>query len=123
MKKYAGLIFAGLCMLQGSASGQDCANKTINQGAATVALGLYEQQCVTKSFSSGVITKDVTYNCCGSAPTIRINGNDWETLRQAGKLDGLRYQVISNSGNSYTLTFRKMVGQTPTTINPDEFFK
>ena len=67
MKKHMGAIFLGLCLLQGTASGEDCI-KTMNQGAATVALGLYEQQCPTLSFSSGVITKDVTYNCCGSAP-------------------------------------------------------
>ena len=56
-------------------------------------------------------------------PTIRINGSDWERLRTAGKLDGLRYQVISNSGNTYSLTYRKMVGQDPTTIDGKEFFK
>ncbi|MFE8595792.1 hypothetical protein [Archangium violaceum] len=123
MKKYMGAMFLGLCLLQGSASGQDTCVKTMNQGAATVALGLYEQQCPTLSFSSGVITKDVTYNCCGAAPTIRVNGSDWEALRTAGKLDGLRYQVITNSNNSYTLTYRKMVGQTPTTIDGKDFFK
>ncbi|MDC0712374.1 hypothetical protein POL68_28180 [Stigmatella sp. ncwal1] len=123
MKKYAGMVFVCLCLLQGTASGEDACMKTMNQGAATVALGLYEQQCPTVSFSSGVITKDVTYNCCGAAPTIRINGTDWETLRKAGKLDGLRYQVISNSNNSYSLTFRKMVKDSPTTINAEDFFK
>ncbi|EAU67452.1 hypothetical protein [Stigmatella aurantiaca] len=123
MKKYAGVIFVCLCLLQGTASGEDSCIKTMNQGAATVALGLYEQSCPTISFSSGVITKDVKYNCCGSAPTIRVNGGDWEKLRTAGKLDGLRYQVLSNSNSTYTLTFRKMVNDTPTTINAEDFFK
>ncbi|WP_434385221.1 hypothetical protein [Melittangium boletus] len=122
MKKYAGALFVGLCLLQGSASGQDCIQK-LNQGAATVALGLYEQQCPTLSFSSGVITKDVTYNCCGAAPTIRINGSDWEKLRKEGKLDGMRYQIFSKENSTYNLTFRKMVGQTPTSINGEDFFK
>ena len=80
-------------------------------------------RCPTLSFSSGIITKDVTYNCCGAAPTIRINGADWEKLRTAGKLDGLRYQVISKNDNTYSLTYRKMEGQTPTTINGEDFFK
>ena len=121
MKKYVGAVFVAMCLFQGTASGDNCV-QTLNQGAATVALGLYEQQCPTLSFSSGVITKDVKYNCCGSAPTIRINGADWEKLRTAGKLDGLRYQVITNS-NGYSLTYRKMNGQTPETINGEDFFK
>jgi hypothetical protein len=122
MKKYAGMIFVGLCMLQGTASGQDCIT-TMNQGAATVALGLYEQSCSTLSFSSGIITKDVKYNCCGPSATIRINANDWGKLLGEGKLDGFRYQKIENSNNSYTLTYRKVVGTSITTINGEDFFK
>ena len=123
MKKYAGLVFVGLCMLQGTANGADECIKTINQGAATVALGAYEQQCATLGWSSGVITKDVKYNCCGPSVTIRVNGNDWNKLAQEGKLDGLRYQKFDNNNNTYSLTFRKMVGKTPTTINGEDFFK
>ena len=123
MKKYAGLVFVGLCMLQGTASGADECIKTINQGAATVALGLYEQSCPTLTFSSGVITKDVKYNCCGAAPTIRVNYNDFVRLLGEGKLDGLRYQKFDNNNNSYSLTFRKVVGKELTTINGEDFFK
>lgn len=124
MKKIAaGVCLLGLCLSQGTAQGAEDCIKTLNQGAATVALGLYEQSCATLSFSSGVITKDVTYNCCGSSPTIRVNASDWERLRSAGVLDSFRYQVISNSNNSYTLTFRKMVGTSPTTISGEDFFK
>ncbi|MCE9671616.1 hypothetical protein LY474_27795 [Myxococcus stipitatus] len=124
MKKLAaGVCLVGLCLAQGTAQGAEDCIKTMNQGAATVALGLYEQSCVTITFSSGVITRDVTYNCCGAAPTIRINGADWERLRADGKLDGFRYQVISNSNSSYTLAFRKMVGTSPTTIAAEDFFK
>lgn len=122
MKKHMGAIFLGLCLLQGSASGQDCI-KTINQGAATVTLGLYEQSCPTMTFSSGVITKDVKYNCCGQSATIRVNGSDWNRLMAEGKLDGLRYQKIDHADQSYTLTFRKVVGTQPTTINGEDFFK
>ncbi|ATB32650.1 hypothetical protein [Melittangium boletus] len=122
MKKYAGIVFVGMCMLQGTASGQDCI-KTFNQGAATVALGLYEQSCPTLSFSSGVISKDVKYNCCGASATIRVNGADWNKLLSEGKLDGFRYQKIENSNNSYTLTYRKVVGKEVTTINGEDFFK
>ncbi|MBJ6764878.1 hypothetical protein JGU66_29285 [Myxococcaceae bacterium JPH2] len=124
MKKLAaGMCLLWLCLSQGTAQGAEDCIKTLNQGAATVALGAYEQQCPTISWSSGVITKDVTYNCCGSSPTIRVNGNDWERLRKDGKLDGFRYQVISNDNNTYTLTFRKMVETNPTTIAAEDFFK
>ncbi|ATB37894.1 hypothetical protein CYFUS_003319 [Cystobacter fuscus] len=123
MKKYAGLVFVGLCMLQGTANGADECIQTINQGAGTVALGLYEQQCATLSFSSGIITKDVKYNCCGPSVAIRVNGNDWNKLISEGKLDGLRYQKFDKSDNGYSLTFRKVVGKEPTTINGEDFFK
>ena len=123
MKKYAGLVFVGLCMLQGTANGADSCLQTINQGAATVALGAYEQQCATISWSSGVITKDVKYNCCGPSVTIRVNGNDWNKLLSEGKLDGLRYQKFDKDGNNYALTFRKVEGKSITTINGEDFFK
>jgi hypothetical protein len=126
MKK---MIIAFLMMLslffslgQEQALAQDCL-KTINQGAATVPLGLYEQSCATLSFSSGTITKDVKYNCCGPSVTIRINGNDWQNLIGQGKLDGLRYEKFENSSNNYTLTFRKVVGTTPQSIAGEDFFK
>lgn len=88
--------------------------KTLNQGAATVQLGVYTQQCATISYTGGVITSDVTYNCCGPSGWIRINYADWEKLRKDGKLDGLRYQRPD-------LTFRKMVDTNPTTISAEEY--
>lgn len=107
---------------QEQALAQDCI-KTINQGANTVPLGLYEQSCPTISFSSGVITKDVKYNCCGQSFTIRINGNDWQNLIGQGKLDGLRYEKFENANSTYTLTFRKVAGTTPQNIAGEDFFK
>lgn len=126
MKK---MIIAFLMMLslffslgQEQALAEDCI-KTINQGAATVALGLYEQACPTLSFSTGVITKDVKYNCCGPSVTIRINADDWSNLIGQGKLDGFRYQKIENNANAYTLTYRKVVGTAPQSIAGEDFFK
>jgi hypothetical protein len=124
MKKIA----ASVCLLwlslsYGTAQGAEDCIKTINQGAATVVQGMYEQSCATISWSSGVITKDVKYNCCGPSVTIRINGNDWNKLIGEGKLDSLRYQKFDSSGNSYTLSFRKIVGKQPTDISAEDFFK
>ncbi|MBD2384904.1 hypothetical protein [Cylindrospermum sp. FACHB-282] len=126
MKK---MIIAFLMMLslffslgQEQALAEECIT-TMNQGAATVAIGLYEQSCATLSFSSGVITKDVKYNCCGPSVTIRINGNDWTNLIGQGKLDGFRYQKIDHNNSTYSLTFRKVVGTTPQTIAGEDFFK
>ncbi|ORY00721.1 hypothetical protein K493DRAFT_335273 [Basidiobolus meristosporus CBS 931.73] len=82
---------------------------------------LYEQGCALITFSSGVITRDYKFNCCGTSVWIRVNGADWETLRQAGKLDGLRYQRVSVSDNTYSIDFRKVDGQSPSNIAPEEF--
>ncbi|RJS27590.1 hypothetical protein DRW03_03300 [Corallococcus sp. H22C18031201] len=124
MKKLvAGICLLWLCLSQGTAQGAEDCIKTINQGAATVPLGAFTQQCATISWTAGMITSDVTYNCCGASPTIRVNASDWEQLRKAGKLDGFRYQVITSSDNGYTLTFRKMQGSNPTTIAGEDFFK
>ena len=43
----------------------DCSNEKINTGAATVVTQLYESPCAILGWSSGVITKDMTANCCG----------------------------------------------------------
>ncbi|KAK9720407.1 hypothetical protein K7432_004158 [Basidiobolus ranarum] len=98
----------------------DCI-KTINAGAATVLNAIYEQECALITFSSGVITRDYKYNCCGASTWIRINGADWEKLREAGKLDGLRYQHVTSKDNTYSINFRKMSGKTPGNISPEEF--
>jgi hypothetical protein len=121
-------IVASVCLLwlslsYGTAQGAEDCIKTMNQGSATVVQGMYEQSCATISWSSGIITKDVKYNCCGPSTTIRINGNDWNRIIGEGKLDGLRYQKFESSGNTYTLSFRKVVGKQPTDIAPEDFFK
>ncbi|KFE62615.1 hypothetical protein [Hyalangium minutum] len=126
MKKYIGAAaVVGLCLMQGTAVGQTsepACFQTLNQGGATVALGAYEQSCATITWSSGVITKDVKYNCCAPVATIRVHGNDWNKLVDEGKLDGLRYQRISKDSNgAYVLEFRKIVGKQPTSINPADF--
>lgn len=123
-KLAAGAILVGLCLVQEArrSEAQSSCFTTINQGAATVPLGAYEQSCASVSWTSGTITKDVTYNCCVAAPTIRVNGNDWMTLLQAGKLDGFRYQKISkNDAGSYVLEFKKVVGTGVTLIDPTAF--
>ncbi len=125
MKKIlAGLFVIGLCLAQGQrpSNAQSSCYQTLNQGAATVPLGLYEQSCTTITFSAGVITKDVTYNCCVAAPTIRVNANDWTNLLNAGKLEGFRYQKISKDANgNYILDFRKIVSGSPTSIDSASF--
>ena len=103
----------------------DCSNETINTGSATVVTQLYENQCVILGWGSGVITKDMTANCCGPSAVIRINGNDWNQLIQQGKLDGLRYiRVSKNSDGAYVIEPRKVTtGGTPVTIAGGDFFK
>ncbi|HEX2570187.1 MAG TPA: hypothetical protein VH877_11560 [Polyangia bacterium] len=123
-KIIAGLFVVGLCLAQGtrrSAAQSSCFN-TVTQGANTVPIGAYEQSCTTITWSSGIITKDVTYNCCVAAPTIRINGNDWTALLNAGKLEGFRYQKISKDSNgAYILEFKKIVNNAPTLIDAASF--
>ncbi|WP_445244096.1 hypothetical protein [Microcoleus sp. OTE_8_concoct_300] len=103
----------------------DCSNETINTGAATVVTQLYESQCAILGWSSGVITKDMTANCCGPSVVIRINGNDWNQLVQQGKLDGLRYIRVSKSNEgAYQIEPRKVTtGGKPVTISGADFFK
>ncbi|NVJ27225.1 hypothetical protein HUW62_39020 [Myxococcus sp. AM011] len=123
-KMMAGLCLVWLCLSQGTAQGAEDCIKTMNQGSATVKLGLYEQSCMSMSWSGGVITSDVTYNCCGPSATIRINGTDWNRLLADGKLDGFRYQKAdTNSNGSTTLYFRKVVGKELTNIPAEDFFK
>lgn len=123
-KMMAGLCLVWLCLSQGAAQGAEDCIKTMNQGSATVKLGLYEQSCMSMSWSGGVITSDVTYNCCGPSATIRVNGTDWNRLLADGKLDGFRYQKADvGSNGSYTLYFRKVVGKELTNIPAEDFFK
>ncbi|ORX63284.1 hypothetical protein K493DRAFT_343480 [Basidiobolus meristosporus CBS 931.73] len=98
----------------------DCI-KTVNTGAATVQTQLYEQGCALITFSSGVITRDYKFNCCGTSVWIRVNGADWEALRQAGSWMAFRYQRVSVSDNTYSIDFRKVNGQSPSNIAPEEF--
>lgn len=98
----------------------DCI-KTVNAGAATVLNQMYEQECALITFSSGVITRDYKFNCCGPSVWIRINGNDWEKIRKEGHLNGLRYQKVNKNDNSYSINFRKMNDKTPESISPEEF--
>ena len=103
----------------------DCSNETINTGAATVVTQMYENQCAILGWGSGVITKDMTANCCGPSVVIRINGNDWNNLLGQGKLDGFRYIRLSKSTEgAYQIEPRKVTtGGKPVSISGADFFK
>ena len=103
----------------------DCSNETWNTGAQTVVTQLYESQCAVLGWSSGVITKDITGNCCGPSVTIRINGDDWNKLLGEGKLDGLRYvRVSKNNEGAYVIEPRKVeTGGKPVSIAGADLFK
>ncbi|CAO3690318.1 hypothetical protein G6F70_006777 [Rhizopus microsporus] len=88
--------------------------KTKNSGASTVELGIYTAPCATISYSSGIVTKDVKYTCCGTSYWVRVNYADWTKLLNDGKLDGLRYQKPD-------LTFRKIVNKKLTTISAEQY--
>ncbi|KAK9701676.1 hypothetical protein K7432_011607 [Basidiobolus ranarum] len=94
---------------------------SLDAGAATVLNAIYEQECALITFSSGVITRDYKYSCCGASTWIRVNLVDWEKLREAEKLDGFRYQLVTFKDNTYSINFRKMNGKTPGNISPEEF--
>ncbi|MEG4292845.1 hypothetical protein Q5692_29940 [Microcoleus sp. C2C3] len=102
----------------------DCSNETINTGAATVVTQLYESQCAILGWSSGVITKDMTANCCGPSAVIRVNINDWSKLIGEGKLDGFRYVKVSkNTDGAYVIEPRKVTDSKPVTISGGDLFK
>jgi len=103
----------------------DCSNETWNTGAATVVTQLYESQCAVLGWSSGVITKDITGNCCGPSAVIRINGDDWNKLLGEGKLDGFRYIKVSKSNEgAYQIEPRQIAsGGKPVSISGADFFK
>jgi hypothetical protein len=114
-----------LSLGQEKALADDCSNVTINTGAATVVTQLYESQCAILGWSSGVITKDMTANCCGPSAVLRINANDWNKLIGEGKLDGLRYvRVSKNTEGAYVIEPRQVTtGGKPVTISGGDFFK
>ena len=114
-----------LSLGQEKALADDCSNVTINTGAATVVTQLYENQCVILGWSSGVITKDMTANCCGPSAVIRFNGNNWNKLVGEGKLDGLRYVRVSKSNEgAYQIEPRQIAsGGKPVSISGADFFK
>jgi hypothetical protein len=121
-------IAIGLCLLASAVvsspvSAQEACLTTVNAGAATVQTQMYEQGCMLLSFSAGIITRDYKFNCCGTSASIRINYNDWDAIRSAGKLDGLRYQLYKKEGDTYYMTFRKIVGTTVTSIAGEDMFK
>ncbi|MBU8900691.1 hypothetical protein DRW03_34875 [Corallococcus sp. H22C18031201] len=60
-------------------------------------------------------------NCCGPSAWVRVNQSDWDRLRDQGKLDGIRYQQLFWSGESYTVQFKKMVGTAPALITSGQF--
>jgi len=103
----------------------DCSNETINTGAATVVTQLYEHPCAILGWSSGVITKDMTANCCDSSAVIRINAKDWNKLLGEGKLDGFRYIRFSKSNEgAYQIEPRQIAtGGKPVSISGGDFFK
>ncbi|CEI94440.1 hypothetical protein RMCBS344292_08651 [Rhizopus microsporus] len=112
MKSIIAVVLLAANLLVANAE-PDCF-KTSNPGAATVALGVYTGECATISYSSGYITKDVKYNCCGQSYWARVNYADWTKLLNDGKLDGLRYQRPD-------LTFRKIVDTTSTPISAEQY--
>jgi len=118
------IVFALIFSLgQGQALAQDCV-KTINQGTATVESGWFTQPTPTLAWYKGNITTDVKYNVCVTTFVARINGSDWERLRNEGKLDGLRYelyQYAEKDGNFQNFLFRKVQGNTPGTITAAQF--
>jgi hypothetical protein len=59
------------------------------------------------------------FNGCGTTAAIKVNADDWERLRKAGKLDGLRY-IRKDSNNN--LAVRKVQGTEPTSIPQEQFF-
>ena len=103
----------------------DCSNEKINTGAATVVTQLYESPCAILGWDNGIITKDMTANCCGPSVTIRINGNDWNKLLGEGKLDGFRYIRVSKSNEgAYQIEPRQVTtGGKPVSISGADFFK
>ena len=117
-------LFAAVSAWSTNAEAQSCAATTWNTGAATVVNQLYESQCAVYSWNSGIITKELTANCCVPSLFIRVNLNDWDALRTAGKLDGLRYEKVSKDANDrYIMEFRKVSGTAPVTISPADFSK
>ena len=117
-------LFAAVSPWSTNAQAQSCAATTYSSGGKTVLDQLYESQCAVYSWSSGLITKDFTANCCVQSVWIRINANDWNALAAAGKLDGLRYEKATKDSNDrYTLEFRKISGTTPATISSEDFSK
>lgn len=107
------------------ARAQSCAATVWNAGANTVMDNLYESDCAVYSWTGGLVSRDYTTNCCITSVWIRVNGNDWNALAAAGKLDGLRYQRVTisetSAGKVYSPVFRKMVGTTPVTISSEDF--
>jgi hypothetical protein len=103
----------------------DCSNETLNTGSATVVTQLYESECAILGWGSGVITKDMTANCCGPSATIRVNLNDWNKLSTEGKLDGLRYVYApKDKDGAYQIGVKKMTSSgKPVFISGADFFK
>ncbi len=117
-------LFVAVSPWSTSAEAQSCAATTYSAGNGTTLEQLYESQCAVYSWSGGVITNNFTANCCVTSAWIRINANDWTTLLNAGKLDGLRYEKVSkNANNAYVMEFRKISGTAPVTISPADFSK
>ncbi|MBD2605541.1 hypothetical protein H6G81_13620 [Scytonema hofmannii FACHB-248] len=123
MKKMIIALFIMLSLTLSLGQGQalaasDCL-KTLNTGAATTLQVFYEQPAAFYGWSGGTITNDMYYNACGSTVTVKINGADWEKLRAAGKLDGLRYIYKPKDGG---ISVRKISGTTPTDVKIEDFY-
>jgi hypothetical protein len=122
MKKLLLALFCALCVslsfAQAPALAAAPCDQTLNTGAATTKEVFWFQPLAFNGWSGGVITNDMYFNGCGSTVSLKINGEDWERLRQAGKLDGLRY--IKYDGTN--LGLRKIQGTQPVDVSKDNFF-
>ncbi|MDP5339222.1 MAG: hypothetical protein NWQ28_11690 [Nodularia sp. (in: cyanobacteria)] len=94
--------------------------KTLNTGASTTLKVFYEDQAAFYGWSGGTITNDMYYNACGQTVTVKVNAADWSKLREAGKLDGIRY--IYKTPNESKLIVRKIVGTQPTDVKIENFY-
>ena len=119
------VLALALSLGQEKALADDCSNVTINTGAATVGMQVWENPCVILGWGSGFPTKDMTANCCGTSMVVRINGSDWNKLVEQGKLDGLRYvKVTKPSEKKYVIEPTQMAtGGNPVSISGRDFFK
>ena len=109
-------LFVAVSPWSTNAEAQSCAATTLDQ--------LFDSQCAVYSWTGGFASREFTANCCVTSTWIRINGNDWRALLNAGKLDGLRYEkATKDSTGARVLEFRKVSGTAPVSISSEGFSK